>query len=415
MIFNRIPGTKDILPEEIGLWQNLEATSRSIFSLYNYKEIRTPLIEPEPLFNRSLGESAEIVQKQMFLIKNKEDAYALRPEGTASIVRAYIENNLDKTMGFAKLYYMGPMFRMERPQRGRLRQFHHIGAEAIGSYSADLDVEVISLLNNLLNSFSITGYLLKINSLGCVNDKINLAKALETKIKEKISSFCDDCKVRFNTNVLRILDCKNPACQEMIKELSLTEAYLCPDCQSHFLQVKNGLDNQGIKYIISPYLVRGLDYYTRTVFEVTHDELGSQDALGAGGRYDNLVHQLGGPELGAIGFALGVERLMLVTRSPSHQVTSGNLVFLITLGQVTKKEGAKLLSQLRNANISADTDYEAKSLKGAMRRANDLKARFVLILGEDELKKNVVSLKDMVSGEQREVQRETIINELTAK
>jgi len=411
-MYKRVPGTRDILPQEVAAWQKIEEISRNIFSLYNYKEIRPPIIEQAMLFNRSLGQTSEIIQKQMFLIKNKEDIYCLRPEGTASIVRAYIENNLDKKLAFLKLYYAGAMFRLERPQKGRLRQFHHIGCEAIGSVDPNLDVEVIGLADNLLRGFSIDGYKIKINSLGCAKDKLELTAILHKHLKDKLTKLCVDCKVRFKNNILRILDCKNQACQEVVRQLDIKDAYLCPECKAHFARVREGLDILKINYAVTPYLVRGLDYYTRTVFEIAHKDLGAQDALGAGGRYDSLVKELGGPDLGAIGFAFGVERLLLVTKSPSHQVTSKNSVYIITLGEEAKGEGLKILSDLRKAGVACDTDYEGKSLKGAMRTANDAGAKFVLIIGEDELKKNIVTLKNMSSGEQKELKSEELIKEL---
>lgn len=410
-MFKRVQGTKDILPDEASCWQRIEEISRSTFSLYNYKEIKPPLIEEASLFNRSLGESAEIVQKQMFLIKNKEDLYALRPEGTASIVRSYIENNLDKTLGFAKLYYMGPMFRLERPQKGRLRQFHHIGCEAIGSSDANLDIEVIELADHLLKNLSIDNYNLKINSLGCAKDKKELTESLRLSLKNKLSKLCADCHTRFKINALRILDCKNEACQEVIKGLEIKDAHLCLECKDNFSKVKAGLDSLKIKYEVMPYLVRGLDYYTGTVFEISHKDLGAQDALGAGGSYNNLVKELGGPDVGAIGFAFGVERLLLVS-NPQLAVPNNRLTYLITLGKEAKNEGLLLMSKLRKSGISCDTDYEGKSLKGAMRKANDLKAAYVLIIGEDELKKGIVTLKDMARGEQKEVSVEELIRVL---
>lgn len=395
-MFKRVPGTKDILPLEAAYWQKIEEASCNIFSLYNYKEIRTPVIEEAALFNRSLGESTEIVQKQMFLTKTAHDVYALRPEATASIVRAYLENNLYTTAGLTKVYYIGPMFRLERPQKGRLRQFHHLGCEAIGSQDASLDVEVISLTDNLLKACSIDGYKIKINSLGCAKDKKKLTEILRENLENQLPKLCADCHKRFKYNVLRILDCKNESCREVIHKLDLREEYLCLECKAHFAEAKYGLESLKIGYEVSPYLVRGLDYYTRTVFEITHDELGAQDALGAGGRYDNLVSDLGGPSTGAIGVALGIERLLLV-RNQKSEVRSQKLVYVITLGEKAKKEGVKVLDMLRRAGIPSDTDYENKSLKGAMRRANDLGASHVLIIGEDELKKGVVALKDMQS------------------
>ncbi|MCX5698207.1 MAG: histidine--tRNA ligase [Candidatus Omnitrophica bacterium] len=410
-MFKRIPGTKDILPEETSSWQTVEAAARRIFAFYNYQEIRTPIIEEASLFNRTLGSTTEIVQKQMFLIHNQQDTYALRPEATASIVRSYLENNLEKTSGFTKLYYIGPMFRLERPQKGRLRQFHHIGAEAIGSGQASLDIEIISLAEQLLKNFGITGYKIKINSLGCLKDKQALSAALKKSLPEKLTRLCADCQLRAKHNVLRILDCKNQDCQKIVKTLNLESAHLCPDCLGHFQEVKCGLSDLGILFQVDPQLVRGLDYYNRTVFEITHSDLGSQNALGAGGRYNNLVRDLGGPELGAIGFAFGVERLLLVPNT-LNQNSAKKLVYLITLGEAAKSAGIKILNQLRSAEISADMDYLNKSLKGAMRAANDAGATFVLILGDDELKMNTVSVKDMASGAQRQVAIQNLTEEL---
>jgi len=410
-MFKRIPGTKDILPEEISSWQTVEATARRIFSLYNYREIRTPLIEEASLFNRTLGSTTEIVQKQMFIVHNQEDTYALRPEATAGVVRSYLENNLEKTSGFTKLYYIGPMFRLERPQKGRLRQFHHIGAEAIGSDSASLDIEVISLAQQLLRSFGIADYQIKLNSLGCLKDKHSLGEGLKKSLREKLPRLCTNCQSRAKNNVLRVLDCKNEDCQKLVKTLGLGLDHLCPDCSEHFSQVKNGLNNLGISFQADPQLVRGLDYYNQTVFEITHRGLGSQDALGAGGRYNNLVKELGGPDLGAMGFAFGVERLLLVPHTLNQQPPE-KLVYLIALGEAVKLSGLKILNQLRNAEISADMDYLNKSLKGALRAANDARAALVLILGDDELKNNTISVKDMQKGTQKQVLIQNLIEEL---
>jgi len=413
-MFKRVPGTKDILTDEVYLWQKIEEVSRSVFSLYNFREIRPPVIEYASLFNRSLGEFTEIVQKQMFLVRNQEDIYALRPEGTASIVRAYIENNLDKKGRFAKFYYIGPMFRLERPQKGRLRQFHHVGCEVIGSASPEIDVEVISLADKLLKSYSISGYKIKLNSLGCTEDKKKLTAILKEGLKNKLSGLCADCNARFNHNILRILDCKEKACRQIVEGLNLREQYICPDCAGHFSEVTKGLDALKISYEISPHLVRGLDYYTRTVFEISQENLGAQDAVGAGGRYDNLVAELGGPQLPAIGFAFGVERLLLAMNSPGSETGLKNLVFVITLGDEARAQGLKLLQAMRDSAIPSDTDYEEKSLKGAMRLANDSGARFVVIIGENELKNNAVMLKDMSSGTQKEVKTDGLIAELKA-
>ncbi|MCX5697531.1 MAG: histidine--tRNA ligase [Candidatus Omnitrophica bacterium] len=410
-MFKRISGTKDILPDETPSWQEVEDLGRKVFSLYNYREVRPPLLEEAKLFSRSLGEFAEVVQKQMFLVKNQDELYALRPEATASVARAYIENNLDKTYGFLKLYYTGAMFRLERPQKGRLRQFHHIGCEAIGSSLPEVDIEVISLANRLLEAWQVNNYTIKLNSLGCSEDKSKLSLNLRKALKSNKGSLCEDCKVRYEKNTLRILDCKNEACQEIVSKISLEEKHLCPECKAHFETVKNGLQNLGIRYEILPQLVRGLDYYTRTIFEIKHDALGTQDAIGAGGRYDNLLKELGGPDVGAMGFAFGVERILLASCGRLKKPEE-NLVYIITMGEKPKAQGLRLLQDLRREGIAADTDYEGKSLKGALRRANDLRAKRVLIIGEDELKKQIVTLKDMGSGEQKEIKQEDLIQSL---
>jgi histidyl-tRNA synthetase len=383
-------------------------------SIYNYLEIRPPLIEEAHLFNRSLGESTEIVQKQMFLIKREQDLYALRPEGTASIVRAYIENNLDKANSFIKLYYIGPMFRMERPQKGRLRQFHHIGAEAIGSRDEGIDIEMISLADSLLRAYFINGYKIALNSLGCLKDKKELTRILRERLKDKVEELCADCRDRFKRNILRIMDCKNDSCRNIVDKLGIGNSYLCSECSAHFDRVKDGLDFLKIDYELKPNLVRGLDYYTRTVFEIKHPDLGAQqDALGAGGRYDNLVKELGGPDVGAIGFALGVERLLLAT---NHQppANSKNLIYIIGLGEEARRKAIGLLYELRKAGIPTETDYENKTLKGAMRKANDLNARFVLFIGEDELREKVVTLKDMSNSTQEKLKLDELIKRLTS-
>lgn len=401
-MYKRVSGTKDILPEDSPIWQKIENTSRGIFSLYNFQEIRTPLIEEESLFNRSLGQETEIVKKQMFVINNKGENYALRPEGTAPIVRAYIENNLDKSPRFSKFYYIGPMFRLERPQKGRLRQFHHIGCEAIGSYDPALDVEIISLADALLTGFFIEGYVIKINSLGCLKDKGRLADSMRKALSSNQEKLCQDCRERLKVNPLRVLDCKSQACKDIVGRLDIHDSYLCPECKEHFNQVSAGLRSLGIKYKVDSSLVRGLDYYNQTVFEITHDQLGSQDAIGAGGRYNNLVSELGGPQSGAIGFAFGVERVLLVMGN-IKPVKEVGLVYIITLGERGREEGIKILHTLRRSGVSADMDYEGKSIKGAMRRGADLNADKCVIIGDNEINKGVVTVKDMSTGEQKEI------------
>jgi len=414
-MYKSVRGTKDIFCPEIFFWQDIEIKARKILSNYGYEEIRTPLIENIELFNRSLGSASEVVNKQMFLVKRavsdteEKEHIVLRPEGTAPVVRAYLENNLDKKKDFVKFFYIGAMFRAERPQKGRLRQFHHLGVEAIGSASSYLDVELIMLAEELLINFGVEGYKININSLGCSQDKKKFALLIKKALEGKIKDLCLDCQKRYKTNILRILDCKNKNCQQILRGLNLGKDYLCKDCQLHFEEVKEGLDSLNIGYEVSPFLVRGLDYYTRTVFEITHSDLGSQDAIGAGGRYDNLIEELGGPPKPAAGFALGLERVFLVVKHKDFSLNPLQ-VFVIGLGKESQKQMLKILRSLRQNNISADADYQEKSLKAALRRADALKVKFVIILGDLELKKGILQLKDMQKGTQKEVGLEELIN-----
>ena len=407
----RVRGTQDILPQDSCSWQEIEDVARKTFSLYGYQEIRTPILEEASLFNRSLGETAEIIQKQMFHVQHGKDQLVLRPENTASVVRAYIENNLDKNKKTAKFYYFGPMFRAERPQKGRFRQFHHLGVEALGSLSPQLDIEVISLGDRLLKELGINKYQIYINSLGCPEDKARLTKELQKRLRPLSSKLCADCQSRLSRNVFRILDCKKTVCQRVVSSLDLKQDYLCSDCHEHFKNVLYGLESIGIKYHLSSSLVRGLDYYTRTVFEIKHSQLGAQDALGAGGRYDDLVEQLGGSSCPAIGFAFGMERIVLV-RSRSPKPTRESLLYIITLGEQADKRGVQLLHNLRANNIRADMEYLGRSLKARMRKANELGARYCIIIGEDELVKGKFSLKDMQTGQQRDVSEEELLAQL---
>lgn len=418
-------GTKDILIEESPVWQKIESKSRETFNIFGYKEIRTPIMEDVGVFIRSLGEASDIVDKQIFNVsihKNEEkDAQlALRPEGTAGIIRSYTEHNLDKKNGFVKLYYMGPMFRAERPQKGRLRQFNHIGAEAIGSPSAYLDVEIINLAISILDTIGIKDYNLRINNLGCGDDKKNLSNLLKKTIKPILKELCPNCNNRFSRNILRILDCKNKKCKDALKNtLEQSEfknkTHLCESCQSDTETIQRLLSSLNIKYTFDPFLVRGLDYYTKTVFEINHSNLGAQDAIGAGGRYDNLVKEFGGPDVGAVGFALGVERIIIAGASDSKEENTQLNTYIISLGEAAKEKTIFLLNELRKEGISSDTDYENKSLKAQMRKANDLSARFVCIIGEDELTKGTVTVRDMSSGQQEELNSADFIKTMKAK
>ena len=411
MKFTAPRGTKDILPQEAKIYQKLEKKARLTFKHFNYMEVRTPLFEQAKLFQRSIGQTTELVQKQLLKVNTEgESEFALRPEATASIVRAYIEHNLHSKEGFSKYFYIGPMFRGERPQKGRLRQFNHIGAEAIGAINPYLDAEIIFLAIKLIEDFGVQGYKLKINNLGCAKDKLNWSKLLKSSSKGKVGNLCQACQNRFERNVFRILDCKNENCREIVKSIELKEKHVCAECETHFQEVLKILKSLNIKFEISPFLVRGLDYYTGTVFEITHGSLGSQDAIGAGGRYDSLIKDLGGPNVGAIGFALGVERILLSIKKPD--IKDSLTAYIVTLDKKSYEKGFNLLNKLRCENISCDIDFEKASLKSQMRSANKAGVKFVIIIGDEEIKSDTVTLKEMSSGKQEKVKSNQIVSEI---
>ncbi|MFN7170144.1 MAG: histidine--tRNA ligase [Candidatus Omnitrophota bacterium] len=415
IIYKALRGTKDILPSETLLWQKLEEKARNIFSRYQYKEIRTPIIEEMKLFVRSVGETTDIVQKEMFSFKDRGGReICLRPEATASCVRAYLENNVDLSEPMAKFYYLGPMFRAERPQKGRLREFHQIGVEVLGAESYLVDAEVISLLVELLRDFGLESFLLKLNSLGCVLDKKAISERYREILFKKKERLCLLCQERLERNVLRILDCKEAKCRKVVTELPSTLELICTECKKHFQSLEEILSSLGIDYELEPRMVRGIDYYTRTVFELVSEALGSQDALAAGGRYDNLIESLGGPSRGAVGFALGMERVILALKKTGrlNWIEKSPEVFLITLGEEAGRVGFLLLENLRRKGISMDMDYTDKSLKAKMRRADRIKAKFVLIIGEEEIKRGEYLLRTMATGEQTFLKKETIIEDL---
>jgi len=403
-------GTADILPSDISHWQTMEQSARQVLEIYGYKEIRTPIFEETALFARSLGQSTDVVQKQILtLAGDKENSLSLRPEGTASIARTYIENSIDKKESLTKLYYIGPMFRGERQQKGRLRQFHQIGVEAIGTSQPLLDAEVIALAVHLLSEFEINGYQLRINSLGTSEDKKNFSVFLREKLNQDLAALCKDCQGRFERNVFRVLDCKNEGCKKIVHNLNLKDSHLSSESRQYFNKVKATLNLLNVAYQEEPLLVRGLDYYTHTVFEISHTGLGSQDALGAGGRYDNLIEELGGPKAGAVGFALGMERMLLTKGGTEIPLDSVVDVFLASRGESCIEQAVILLNQLRHLGISSDMSYEPDaSFKSQTRLADKLKAKYVLFLGEDELKEKAITLKDMQSGQQEKVPMEKI-------
>jgi histidyl-tRNA synthetase len=402
---------KDILPEESGLWQYIEDTAKSFFARYAYRQIRTPILEELSLFTRSIGEATDIVQKEMYAFKDKGGRnVAMRPEGTAPVVRAYLENNLSMQETLTKLYYIGPMFRSEKPQSGRQRQFHQIGAEAIGSSSPYVDAELISMIKGYFDLIGLADYKIKINTLGCPKDKARIKKELTKFLSKQTNLLCKDCKVRYKKNILRVFDCKEEGCKALMRTAPKMIDFICEECGAHFDKVKAALDSLGTKYTVDPYIVRGLDYYTSTAFEVTHPKLGSQDAIGAGGRYDCLVREMGGQKTPACGFALGEDRIIMALGDAKKEPRGLDIYFAV-IGEKAYQEAYLMCNRLRESGISADIDYQARSLKAQMRQANKKNSRHVAILGEDELVKGSIIMRDMSDARQREVKLETFVDE----
>lgn len=412
MKFSSLRGMQDILPEEIYLWQYIEDQARKIFEIYNFQEIRTPIVEMAELFLRSIGEDTDIVEKEMYIFQDKKGRkISLRPEGTASVVRAYIQNSLFLNPAPQKFYYIGPMFRYERPQKGRFRQFHQIGVEVFGINSPAVDGELIYMLKIFFEKLEIKNLTYEINSLGCKKCRILYRDSLFKFLSDKIKSLCSDCKRRFETNPLRVLDCKVSSCREALNNIPLIIDFLCQDCREHFLGFQEELNSMDIQYIVNPKIVRGLDYYTRTVFEVTTIALGAQNTVAAGGRYDELVESFGGPPTPAAGFAVGMERLVELCAGSLKIEPKKPYVYVASVGNLLN-EAKKLVRFLRSNDISAETSYEETSLKSQLRKADRLGASIVVIIGEDERKKSVYTWKDMKTGLQGEATLKELIEML---
>lgn len=406
MTYNRLRGTKDIWGVEARRFEALSLTARRVFRSFGFEEIQTPLLESKEVFTRALGDETDVVQKEMYEFKDRSgDLVAMRPEGTAGVVRAYLENHLDKTEGLAKLFYTGPMFRSERPQAGRLRQFHQIGAETLGSESPFADAESVHCLKTFLDEAGISDYSIQLNNLGDFKEREAFALILRKYFEPKASSLCEDCQKRLTKNVFRLLDCKSASCRAVAADAPVISKHLGAESVGHFEKVCRALQSAGVSFKLNERQVRGLDYYTKTVFEVTHPALGSQDAVAAGGRYDRLIESFGGAVgSGAVGFAAGIERLLMcIEEKPSDATARESSFFIAVLGEAAFEEGFRLVSSLRSAGLKAEMDLSAKSLKSQMRSANKARCRYVVILGDDELKKKTFTLKDMQSGEQAEV------------
>jgi histidyl-tRNA synthetase len=399
-------GTKDILPGIVEQWQQFECLVRDMCRLYNYQEIRTPIFEHTELFQRGVGETTDIVEKEMYTFLDRGDrSITLRPEGTAAVVRSFIENKLYANPQPTKLYYMGPMFRYDRPQAGRYRQFHQFGVEAIGTAGPAIDAEVIALAVNMLQELGLADLKIYINSVGCPQCRPVYRETLQQFLQEKVAGLCGDCQSRYDRNPLRILDCKNQACGELTQGAPAVADCLCTDCADHFSRLKSLLTGIGVPYSVNPRLVRGLDYYTKTAFEIQYQPLGAQSAVCGGGRYDGLIEQCGGEPTPGIGFGMGIERVLLALEKQglSAQAAKPVDVFLAAMGDAAYDTAFGLLLKLRAAGLVAEIDYLERSLKAQMKYAAKLPARFVAILGEEEIAEQVVSLRNMISGEQTKV------------
>jgi len=404
--YTALKGVHDILPPDIYIWQKAESTAREIFSAYGFQEIRIPIIESTDIFARSIGETTDIVEKEMYTFPDRADrSITLRPEGTAPVVRSYIENHLYNLPSPQKFFYSGPMFRYERPQKGRFRQFYQIGVEAFGTAEPKLDAEIISMLKLFLEKLQLKELKFEVNSIGCSKCRPDYKKALLNFLSDKVSDLCPDCSRRYINNPLRILDCKNSSCAEIRKGSPKITDYLCKECKSHFEEFLSLLNILNISYNINPDMVRGLDYYTRTTFEITSPEQlgGAQKTVAAGGRYDRLVEEFGGPPTPAIGFAIGMERLVEILKAlNSDFCIPAPKVFIATIGKNAGLEGLLIAEKLRSKGIRAELGYDNASLKSQLRRADKLGSNYVFIIGDDELQSGMVKWKNLKDGSQGE-------------
>lgn len=408
-------GTKDILPDTIHQWLYLEEKIRELCAKYGFNEIRTPLFEHTELFLRGIGETTDVVEKEMYTFEDRGGrSITLRPENTASAVRAYLQNKLYADNNLTKLFYIGSMFRYDKPQAGRYREFHQFGVEAIGEQNPLMDAEVISLGADFLKELGLTDVILKINSVGCPKCRPVYREKLQTFFKDKFEHLCKDCQSRFNRNPLRILDCKNPTCKELSVGVPEITDCLCDECADHFEHLQHHLKAIGVDFVLDPRLVRGLDYYTKTAFEFKYTPLGAQSAVLGGGRYDGLIEECGGNPTPAVGFATGLERVLLALET--QQLLPENkekcAVFIVAMGDKAKEPAFKLLHELRSKNIAALMDYAGRSMKAQMKQANKHNAQYAIILGEDEIDKQIATVRNMNDSEQMEIPFDTLIDKI---
>jgi len=412
LVMKGIRGFKDILPGEVEKWQYVESEARRVFGLFGFLELRIPVLEKTELFARSIGEATDIVGKEMYTFPDRDgDSLTLRPEATTSIMRAYLEHGLDVKEPVGKYYFIGPMFRYERPQKGRYRQFHQIDAEILGVQEAQADAELLVMLMRFLGGLALKNLNLQINSLGDPACRGPYRDEIQKFLRSKSEKLCEDCQRRLETNPLRVFDCKKEECQAQLAGAPVVLDFLCPDCRRHFERVKGLLDELRLPYAVNPRMVRGLDYYTRTAFEVVAGDLGAQNAVCGGGRYDGLAEEIGGPSVPAIGFAIGVERLVMLLPEEKNYLRYPD-VFIAALGEEAQRKGFALAQELRDAGVWVELDYEGKSLKSQMRKAGRFKTPWVVILGEEELKKDRAVLRDMATKAQEEVTFEEILRKV---
>jgi histidyl-tRNA synthetase len=405
-----IRGFKDILPGEVALWQRIEAAAKALFERFNYHEIRIPIMEKTELFARSIGENTDIVEKEMYTFADRKgELLTLRPEATASVVRAYIQHKLHAVDPVRKYYLVGPMFRRERPQKGRYRQFYQIDVEAFGIASPHIDVQMIFMLHTLFRNLGVGDTQAHVNSLGCPECRPGYRKALITLLDRVEEQLCEDCRRRKDRNPMRVLDCKASGCQAAVADAPAIVDHLCDECRDHFETVTRSLKTLNVPFILNKRLVRGLDYYTRTAFEIQTTALGAQSAVAGGGRYDGLVKSLGGPDTPAIGFAIGFDRLAEILGRLQEDPASGPALFIAALGPQAQQTAFEWLSILGAQGLSVEMDYADRSLKAQMKRANRLNAGHVLIAGESELQKGAVILRNMATKEQQEIALDGLI------
>lgn len=415
MLTNAPKGTKDTLPANIYKWHYVEKSFAEICRLYGFGEIRTPIFEHTELFTRSVGDTTDIVQKEMYTFRDLGNrSITLKPEGTSPSARAFIENKQYAEIQPTKYYYATPCFRYEKPQSGRLREFHQFGIEVFGTPNMLSDAEVICLANDFLNKMGIKDIELRINSVGCPICRKNHREALKSFLEPRYDELCDTCKTRYEKNPMRILDCKSPQCQKLVEGSPLMLDYLCEDCKEAFEQLKENLGVMEIEYTIDPKIVRGLDYYTKTAFEFVTNSIGAQGTICGGGRYDYLIEEIGGPPIPGVGFGLGIERLIMLMEAKGVEIPKPEPIeaFLVFIGDEAKLFCEKILRQLRAQGIKSEMDILARNVKGQFKYADRLGAKFTVVIGENEIKENMVSIKEMANSNQREISLDKLTEEI---